>query len=40
MPILKIFNPATGQPLAELPADDANSVAAKAAAARAVREGT
>jgi len=34
MPTLKIFNPATGQPLTELPADDAASVAAKAAAAR------
>lgn len=37
MPMLKIFNPASGQPLAELPADDAASVAAKAAAARAAQ---
>ncbi|MBI3367777.1 MAG: aldehyde dehydrogenase family protein [Burkholderiales bacterium] len=34
---LKIFNPATGAPIAELPADDAASVAAKAAAARAAQ---
>ncbi len=35
MPALKIHNPATGALLGELPADDAASVAAKAAAARA-----
>ena len=37
MSTLKIFNPATGQPLTELPADDAASVARKAAAARAAQ---
>lgn len=37
MPTLTISNPATGQPLAELPADDAASVATKAAAARAAQ---
>jgi acyl-CoA reductase-like NAD-dependent aldehyde dehydrogenase len=37
MTTLKIQNPASGQPLAELPADDAVSVAAKAAAARAAQ---
>lgn len=37
MAILKITNPATGAPLAELPADDAASVAAKARAARAAQ---
>jgi acyl-CoA reductase-like NAD-dependent aldehyde dehydrogenase len=37
MPTLKILNPANGLPLAELPADDAASVAAKAAAARAAQ---
>lgn len=36
-PLLKIFNPATGAPITELPADDAASVAAKAAAARAAQ---
>ncbi|WP_284620348.1 aldehyde dehydrogenase family protein [Aquabacterium humicola] len=36
-PLLKIFNPATGAPIAELPADDAASVAAKATAARAAQ---
>ena len=35
MPLLKIHNPATGTLLAEVPADDAASVAAKADAARA-----
>ncbi|MDE2398159.1 MAG: aldehyde dehydrogenase family protein [Burkholderiales bacterium] len=34
MTLLKIFNPATGEPIDELAADDAASVAAKAAAAR------
>ena len=34
MPTLTIHNPATGAAFAELPADDAASVAAKAAAAR------
>ncbi|MDE2457245.1 MAG: aldehyde dehydrogenase family protein [Burkholderiales bacterium] len=34
MTILKIFNPATGEPIDELAADDAASVGAKAAAAR------
>jgi acyl-CoA reductase-like NAD-dependent aldehyde dehydrogenase len=33
-PLLQIHNPATGEPIAELVADDDNSVAAKAAAAR------
>ena len=33
MSTLKIFNPANGQLITELPADDAASVAAKAAAA-------
>jgi acyl-CoA reductase-like NAD-dependent aldehyde dehydrogenase len=37
MATLKIFNPATGAPITELPADDAASVAAKAAAARAAQ---
>jgi acyl-CoA reductase-like NAD-dependent aldehyde dehydrogenase len=37
MPTLDIFNPATGQLIATLPADDATSVAAKAAAARAAQ---
>ena len=37
MSTLTITNPATGQTLAELPADDAASVAAKAAAARAAQ---
>jgi acyl-CoA reductase-like NAD-dependent aldehyde dehydrogenase len=37
MPTLKITNPANGQTLAEIPADDATSVAAKAAAARAAQ---
>jgi acyl-CoA reductase-like NAD-dependent aldehyde dehydrogenase len=37
MPTLKIHNPATGALLAELNADDATSVAAKAAAARAAQ---
>ncbi|MFM7704700.1 MAG: aldehyde dehydrogenase family protein [Rubrivivax sp.] len=37
MPTLTITNPATGQTLAELPADDASSVAAQAAAARAAQ---
>ena len=37
MPTLKILNPSSGQPLAELPADDDASVAAKAAAARAAQ---
>lgn len=37
MPTLKIFNPATGQPVTELPADDATSVATKAATARAAQ---
>ncbi len=37
MATLKIFNPATGQPITELAADDAASVAAKAAAARAAQ---
>lgn len=37
MPTLKIHNPATGALLAELPADDAASVAMKAAAARAAQ---
>ena len=35
MPTLKIHNPATGAWLADVSADDAASVAAKAAAARA-----
>ncbi|MDE1949788.1 MAG: aldehyde dehydrogenase family protein [Burkholderiales bacterium] len=34
MTLLKIFNPATGEPIDELAADDAASVGAKAAAAR------
>ena len=34
MPALSIFNPHDGERIAELPADDASSVAAKAAAAR------
>jgi acyl-CoA reductase-like NAD-dependent aldehyde dehydrogenase len=37
MPTLKIHNPATGQTSDELPADDAASVATKAAAARAAQ---
>jgi acyl-CoA reductase-like NAD-dependent aldehyde dehydrogenase len=37
MPTLKIFNPATGAPITEMPADDAASVAAKAGAARAAQ---
>ena len=37
MPTLQIHNPATGALLAELPADDSASVAAKAAAARAAQ---
>jgi acyl-CoA reductase-like NAD-dependent aldehyde dehydrogenase len=37
MSSLKIFNPATGASIAELPADDAASVAAKAARARAAQ---
>lgn len=37
MATLHIANPHTGQPIAELPADDAASVAAKAAAARAAQ---
>ncbi|MFO1217295.1 MAG: aldehyde dehydrogenase family protein [Burkholderiaceae bacterium] len=37
MPTLKITNPATGRPLAEVAADDAGSVAAKAQAARAAQ---
>ena len=37
MPTLKIHNPATGQLIDERPADDAASVAAKAAAARAAQ---
>ena len=37
MATLHIANPHTGQPIAELPADDATSVAAKAAAARAAQ---
>ncbi|MFZ4652651.1 MAG: aldehyde dehydrogenase family protein, partial [Rubrivivax sp.] len=37
MPILTITNPATGQTLDEIPTDDAASVAAKAAAARAAQ---
>jgi acyl-CoA reductase-like NAD-dependent aldehyde dehydrogenase len=37
MATLKIFNPATGAPVTELPADDAASVAAKAIAARAAQ---
>jgi acyl-CoA reductase-like NAD-dependent aldehyde dehydrogenase len=37
MPTLKLQNPATGQLTAELPADDAASVATKAAAARAAQ---
>lgn len=37
MATLHIVNPHTGQPIAELPADDARSVAAKAAAARAAQ---
>lgn len=37
MATLKIFNPATGAPITELPADDAASVAAKAVAARAAQ---
>lgn len=36
-PLLQIHNPATGALLAELPADDAASIAAKAAAARAAQ---
>ena len=39
MSFLRIENPATGEPLAELPADDATSVAAKAARARAAQSG-
>ncbi|HEX8959215.1 MAG TPA: aldehyde dehydrogenase family protein, partial [Solirubrobacterales bacterium] len=39
MTILKIQNPATGELLAELPADDAASVAAKAAGARSAQAG-
>ena len=39
MTVLKIFNPATGAPIGEIPADDAASVAAKAAAARAAQPG-
>jgi len=35
--VLKITNPATGEPIAEVPADDAASVAAKAARARAAQ---
>jgi len=34
MPTLKISNPATGKPVAALPADDAGSVKAKCLAAR------
>ncbi|MBN8507501.1 MAG: aldehyde dehydrogenase family protein [Burkholderiales bacterium] len=37
MNLLPIFNPATGERLAEVPADDADSIAAKAAAARAAQ---
>jgi acyl-CoA reductase-like NAD-dependent aldehyde dehydrogenase len=37
MPTLKIHNPATGGVIDEIPADDANSVAHKAAAARAAQ---
>jgi acyl-CoA reductase-like NAD-dependent aldehyde dehydrogenase len=37
MPVLKIHDPATGQPFAELPVDDAHGIAAKAAAARAAQ---
>jgi acyl-CoA reductase-like NAD-dependent aldehyde dehydrogenase len=37
MPTLKITNPATGKPVASLPADDARSVRAKYAAARAAQ---
>jgi acyl-CoA reductase-like NAD-dependent aldehyde dehydrogenase len=37
MSLLTILNPATGAPIAELPADDAASIAAKAAAARAAQ---
>ena len=37
MASLHIANPHTGQPIAELPADDASTVAAKAAAARAAQ---
>jgi acyl-CoA reductase-like NAD-dependent aldehyde dehydrogenase len=37
MNLLPIFNPATGERLAEVPADDAASIAAKAAAARAAQ---
>ena len=37
MPFLRIDNPATGALIAEIPADDAASVAAKAAAARAAQ---
>ena len=36
-PSFSITNPATGEPIAELPADDAASVAAKAARARAAQ---
>jgi len=39
MKTLKIVNPADGSPLAELPADDAASVAAKAARARVAQPG-
>ncbi|WP_395701133.1 aldehyde dehydrogenase family protein [Aquabacterium sp.] len=39
MATLKIFNPATGALVTELPADDAASVATKAAAARAAQPG-
>ncbi len=35
--VLRITNPATGEQIAELPADDAASVAAKAARARAAQ---
>ena len=37
MPTLKILNPATGKPVATLPADDARSIKAKYAAARAAQ---
>jgi acyl-CoA reductase-like NAD-dependent aldehyde dehydrogenase len=37
MTVLRITNPATGEPIAEVPADDAASVAAKAARARAAQ---
>jgi acyl-CoA reductase-like NAD-dependent aldehyde dehydrogenase len=39
MPTLKITNPANGKPMASLPADDAASVKAKYAAARAAQPG-